>query len=90
MALREGIWRVVCSYKRREARGRNRDVTLAISRPSSPLQVIEKKKLKGVPKLTLAGPFGDGQAIGRKGKFLGDGAGYFAVVEEYGDAIGGI
>jgi hypothetical protein len=51
-------------------------------------KLLKKKKLKSVPKLTLAGPFGDGQAIGRKGKFLGDGAGYFAVVDGYGDAIG--
>jgi hypothetical protein len=54
----------------------------------SPLQVIEKRKLKSVLKLTLSGPFGDGQALGRKGKLLGNRAGFFAVGEEYGDAIG--
>jgi hypothetical protein len=38
----------------------------------SPLQVIEKRKLKSVPKLTFTGPVADGQAFGGNGKLLGN------------------
>lgn len=65
------FWRVVCLYKRAEASGQNRGVTLATPKSQSPLQVIEKKKLKSVPKLTFAGPSAGRQAFGGNGKLLG-------------------
>jgi hypothetical protein len=70
-ALAGRFWRVVCLYKCAEASGQNRGVTLATPMRQSPLQVIEKRKLKSVPKLTFAGLFADGQAFGGNGKLLG-------------------
>ena len=76
MASRERIWRMVCSYKCEEARGRKRDVTLASPKGFSPLQVVEKRKFMCVPKLTLAGPFVEWQTFGGNGKLLGNYAAY--------------
>jgi len=70
-ALGGRFWRMVCLDKCREASGQNRGVTLATPMRQSPLQVIEKRKLKSVPKLTFAGLFADGQAFGGNGKLLG-------------------
>jgi hypothetical protein len=70
--LLEGFWRIVCSSNCREAGGRIRGVALATRKNESPLQVIEKKKLKSVLKLTLAGRFCDRQAFGRNRKLLGN------------------
>jgi hypothetical protein len=70
----EGFWRIVCSYKGAEASGSNRGATLAVPKRSSPLQVIEKRKLKNVPKWANAGPFGDGQVFGANRKLLGNSA----------------
>ena len=63
-ALREGFWRVVCSYNCAEASGPIRGVALATRTKQSPPQVIEKKKLRSVPKLTPDGHFCDGQVFG--------------------------
>jgi hypothetical protein len=63
---------VVCLYKWLEASGQNLGVTLATLKRQSPLQVIEKRKFKSVPKLTSSGPFADGQAFGGNGKLLGN------------------
>jgi hypothetical protein len=71
-ALAETFWRVVCLYKCAEASGQNRGVTLATPNRQSPLQVIEKRKLKSVPKLTFIGPFAGRQAFGGNGKLLGN------------------
>lgn len=70
-ALDGRFWRVVCLYKSTEASWQSRGATLATPKRLSPLQVIEKKKFKSVPKLTLAAPFADGQAFGGNGKLLG-------------------
>jgi hypothetical protein len=77
-ALGGRFWRMVCLDKCREASGQNRGVTLATPMRQSPLQVIEKRKLKSVPKLTFAGLFADGQAFGGNGKLLGNLAGPLA------------
>ena len=71
-SLREEFWRVVCSNNRAEASGQNWGVTLTTPMPLCPLQVIEKRKLKSVPKRTFAGHFCDGQAFGRNRKLLGN------------------
>jgi hypothetical protein len=71
-SLREGFWRVICSNNRAEASGQNWGVTLATPMSLSPLQVIEKRKLKSVSKLTFAGRFCDGQSFGRNRKLLGN------------------
>lgn len=71
-SLGEGFWRVVCSNNCAEASGQNWGVTLATPMSLSPLQVIEKRKLKSVPKLTFAGRFYDGQSFGRNRKLLGN------------------
>ena len=63
---------MVCSYIGAEASGQDWGVTLATPDSSSPLQVIEKRKLKSVPKRTFAGHFCDGQAFGRNRKLLGN------------------
>src|SRR5271165_16530 len=70
--LQSGFWRVVCSNNCAEASGQTWGVTLATPMSLSPLQVIEKRKLKSVPKLTIAGHFRDGQAFGRNRKLLGN------------------
>jgi hypothetical protein len=90
MILRERIWRVVCSYKGAEARGQNRDVTLAIPKRSSPLQVIEKRKFMYVPKLTQSGLFVKGQTFGGNGKLLGNYAAYRATDPEHFRGVGSI
>jgi hypothetical protein len=77
-SLREGFWRVVCSNNSAEASGQNWSVTLATPITESPLQVIEKRKLKSVPKLAGAGHFCDGQAFGRNRKLLGNRLAYSA------------
>jgi hypothetical protein len=77
--LSKGFWRAICSYKRAEARGQSRGVTLATPNYLSPLQVIEIKKLKSVPKQTFSGSFRDGQAFGRKRKLLGCATAYSAI-----------
>ena len=76
-ALGERFWRVVCLYKCAEASGQSRGVTLATPMRLSPLQVIEKRKLKSVPKLTFTVSFADGQAFGGNGKLLGSSAAPF-------------
>lgn len=81
-ALGERFWRVVCLYKCAEASGQNQGVTLATPKSQSPLQVIEKRKLKSVPMLTFTGPFADGQAFGGNGKLLGHPAAPFASPEK--------
>jgi len=90
MASRERIWRMVCSYKCEEARGRKRDVTLASPKGFSPLQVVEKKKFMCVPKLTLAGPFVEGQTFGGNGKLLGNYAAFRAPDGEHFRGVGSI
>jgi hypothetical protein len=77
-ALGGRFWRMVCLDKCREASGQNRGVTLATPMRQSPLQVIEKRKLKSVPKLTLCGPSSGRQAFGGNGKLLGNLAGPLA------------
>jgi len=86
--LSEGFWRAICSYKCAEAGGQSRGVTLAAPNDLSPLQVIEIKKLKSVPKQTLSGSFRDGQAFGRKRKLLGCATAYSAIGRQHDDAIG--
>ena len=66
---------MVCSYKCAEASGQDRGVTLATQKSASPLQGIEKKRLKSVPNGTFAGAFGDGYAFGGNGKLLGNSPG---------------
>jgi hypothetical protein len=63
---------MVCSYNCVEASGQDWGVTLATPKSSSPLQAIEKKRLKSVPNLKLPGPFFDGQGFGGNGKLLGN------------------
>jgi hypothetical protein len=70
---------VVCLDKCAEASGQNWGVTLATPKRQSPLQVIEKRKLKSVPKLTFTGPIAGRQAFGGNGKLLGSPAGPFAL-----------
>ena len=62
---------MVCSYKSAEASGQDWGATLATPKSASPLQGIEKKRLKSVPNGTYAGPFGDGHSFGGNGKLLG-------------------
>jgi hypothetical protein len=81
---------MVCSYICAEASGQDWGVTLATPRSSSPLQAIEKRKLKSVPFWTLARPFHDGQAFGRNGKLLGLPAPYGAKTGQHFHAKGGI
>lgn len=90
MILGERIWRVVCSYKCGEARGRNRDVTFAIPKRSGPLQVAEKRKFMCVPKLTQSGLFVKRQMFGGNGKLLGNYAAYRATDVEHFRGVGSI
>jgi hypothetical protein len=81
---------MVCSYIGAEASGQDWGVTLAIPKSSSPLQAIEKRKLKSVPIWTLAGPFSEGQAFGGNGKLLGLLRGKQAKTSQHFHAEGGI
>ena len=85
-----GIWRVVCSYKCAEASGQDRGITLAAPRSSSPLQAIEKGQLMCAPKLTLTGPFVEGQPFGRNGKLLANYAAHRAMDGEHFRGVGSI
>jgi len=73
--LREGFWRVVCSYKCAEASGQDWGATLATPKSSSPLQAIEKKQLKRVLIWVFSVPICDGYAFGGNGKLLGNSPG---------------
>jgi len=88
--LPEGFWRVGCSYNRAVADGQDWGVTLATPNCSSPLQAIEKKRLKSVPNLTFARPFFDGQAFGRNRKLLGNCSARRATTGEHFRGIGSI
>ena len=81
---------MVCSYKCAEARGRSRDVTRAIPKRSSPLQVAEKRKFMCVPKLPQSGLFVEGQTFGGNGKLLGNYAAYRATDVEHFRGVGSI
>jgi len=78
---------VVCMDKCAEASGQDPGVTLATQKSASPLQGIEKKRLKSVPNGTFSGPFGDGHAFGRNGKLLGNSPGKWGLADDhFGDA----
>jgi hypothetical protein len=81
---------VVCSYNLWRGKRARWGVTLATPKSASPLQAIEKKRLKTARNLPLARPFVDGQWFGRNRKLLGNGSAYRATTGEDFSGLGSI
>lgn len=89
-AWADGFWPVVCSYNCAEVRGPDRGATLATPNRSSPLQAIESRKFRSVPKWLLPDAFEGGQTLGGNGKHLGNCLQRAGIAGGHSKAIGSI